>query len=186
MSVFPIVDHVDRAIANLISMFDQADDFQSLVAVFVEQVQVLDNLFFSLIVDRMLSSAVGEGLDEYGRLLNEPRQGFIDSEYRDLLRARILTNLAEGEIERIISVLTLLTSAVRVLYMPTYPAAYIVQYERDGYTTPGYRNKIREQIISITPSGVGVNIVEGALGSFGFEDDDTALGFNEGPWAEII
>lgn len=186
MSIFQIVDHADRAVANLISKFDNATQLQGLVRVLVSEVQELDNTFFALISERYLSTAVGAQLDEYGKILGFDRQGFSDSDYRNLLEARSLLGLAEGQIGAIVFILQKITRASFVLYMPTYPAAYIVQYTSSVYTSSSFREIIKEFILRITPCGVLNTIVEAPDPAFGFEDDTTALGFNEGPWAEII
>lgn len=186
MSIFQIVDHSDRAVANLISKFDKATKLQDLVRVLVGEVQELDDLIFALISERYLSSAVGAQLDQYGEVLGFKRQGFSDDEYRNLLEARIIANLSEGQIGIIQLVLQKITRASFVLYIPTYPAAYIVQYTSSVYTSSSFREIIKEFILFITPCGVLNTIVESPDPAFGFEDDPTALGFNEGPWAEII
>jgi hypothetical protein len=186
MSIYQIVDHADRAVANLISKFENATNFQELVRIFVDEIQQLDDLVFALISERYLSSAVGAQLDAYGVVLGFARQGFSDTEYRNLLEARALINQSEGQIGPILFILQKITRASLVLYIPTYPAAYIVQYTSSVYTSTSFREIIKEFILLITPCGVLNTIVEAPDSAFGFDDDPTALGFNEGPWAEIL
>lgn len=181
-----ISDHPTRAVANLISKFDGATLLKLLVLVLVNEVQELENTYFDLISERQLSDAVGAQLDQYGKIVGELRSGLFDTAYRRFIEARILTNLSEGEVPRLIEVVDLITEAISVLYMPTYPAAYIIQYTRDGFTSESFRSRVRRQVEAITPSGVGLEVVEANEGAFGFADDPTALGFGEGEWAEII
>jgi hypothetical protein len=183
---FLIVDHVLQAIANLVSDYDDATKVQDLVSVFVNEVQELENTFYDLITDRLLDTSVGAQLDTWGEIVGERRDGLTDDEFREFIRARILTNLAEGEIQRIITVLKTITQSTLVKFQANYPAAFIVDYSRDGYTSDAFRERVRAQILSITPSGVGLKIVESNLNYFGFADDPNALGFGDGEWSETV
>jgi len=184
---FLISDHAARAVANLTSEFDNASDLQALLTeVIMPEVQELEVLFYSLITERLLDGATGAQLDAWGKIVGEPRDGLNDTQYREFIRARIRTNLAEGEIERIIDVLKTITMADTVRFIPAFPASFVVQFEVTSYGDPGFNNRVKNQIESITPSGVGIQIVEAKTDAFGFAEDPTALGFGVGEFASVI
>lgn len=181
-----IIDHSDRAVANLTHSMQRGGDVELLVRVFVDQVQELEATFYDLVVAYLLDTATGEQLDTLGAIVGESREGLGDVDFRAFIRARILTNLAEGEIDRILTVLRLITSATSVRYQPLYPAAFLVEYVRDGYASPELEQRFKRQVELITPSGVGFEVVRATTGYFGFESDPDALGFGEGEFASIL
>lgn len=184
--IFLIENHADRGLSRFTSYFKDSTNLREFTRILLEEVQEVENMMISLMVERTLDSAVGAQLDQWGEVLGEPRAGQKDTSYRGFLKARLLTNLAEGEIERLIEITHLITKALKVSFMPVFPAGFIIQYERDGFLGAGTRRRIKRQIESATSAGVGVAIVEANVGAFGFADDPTAQGFGLGEWAEQL
>jgi hypothetical protein len=181
-----VADHVDRALGNLTHEFDDAENVKAIVRAFVDEVQVAEELVLSLITERYISSAIGAQLDQYGALVGEPRNGLSDAQYRLFIQARIATNMSEGEIEVLISVLKTITGADSVKVMQAYPASLRAQYTVQGALSASLRTRIFNQLLSVTPAGVSLVVVEAEAASFGFDDDPDALGFDLGAWAEEI
>lgn len=90
-----------------------------------EQIQDLETLGFGSIVEkRPLPTAEGAALDEWGETVGEPRSGFSDEIYRALILAKIGENVSQTDIERIISIVLLLTGTEQVLLQEFFPAGF--------------------------------------------------------------
>ena len=182
-----ITDHADQAVDNLTYEYkDSAQLIKLIREVLIPEVQIAEELLFSVISERTLDGAVGAQLDQLGDLVGEPRYSLTDDEYRAFIRARIKTNLGEGEATRLIDVLATLVRGARVKFMLTPPASFSIQYEPADALSAGFRSRLFAQVQSLTPAGVGSTLIEAAIDSFGFDDDDDALGFDVGVFAEEI
>ena len=180
-----IPDHPDRGVALITSDLQKPYLRALLRDVILAELQETEDFMFALIVDRWLPNDTGAQLDMWGKILNEPRGGLSDTLYRGFLEARIITNTSSGTIDAIVKVLRMITRSESVIYMPTYPAALILQYENPAIPI-AQKQRVKNQIASMIPAGVGFEIVESNTNHFGFADDPDALGFSEGEWASII
>lgn len=166
----------------------QGATIHAIVRIIAEGFQATENDAQGIISQRLLDEAVGVHLDALGRLVGEPRGGLLDEDYRRFIAARILTNMSAGEAPRLIRILSLLTRATRVFYQPIYPAGMAFDYTIENPLPDTVRTRIKEQMQEEAPAaGVAVHyITEAPLAAFGFADDDDALGFDEGGFAETI
>lgn len=180
-----IDDHAARAVGNLSHDYKKENILKLLEDVIMPEVQEAELMMFSLIAERLVDSATNAQLDQWGKVVGEPRDGLSDIAYRGFINARILSNLSEGQTETIIEVLSILTGG-DVQFRATYPAAFIANYEVSGFTSASLSDRVRRQIESITPSGVGVHVVESLVDGFGFLEDPTALGFDDGTFSSVI
>lgn len=182
-----IFDHVGRGLANFTSKFRGPDgvspNLKLLAEVMLEEVQIVEELMFSLIGARLLDTAVGAQLDQYGAVVGCPRDGLTDDDYRAFIAAQILTNQAEGEIWRILQIVRLITRADSVRYSPTYPASFVLEFNRANPLSDGLRNRVFNQIVSVTPSAVGVMAIEVNSGAAHF---DAPLNFDVGTFSTVI
>lgn len=115
-------DHEDEAINRLAYQFKDKPRIAGLITSFVEQYQIAENVFFDLIQERTLFTAVGDQLDGIGAIVGEARKGRNDTDYRLGIMARIAINTSKGTPENFIAVFALLVSAGRIQYFPYYPA----------------------------------------------------------------
>lgn len=112
-------DHKDEAVSFLLTQLKQAGKLQAFLKSFVGQVQILEDEFFALLLERSIDTAIGAQLDALGTIVNVPRDGLSDDAYRLRLRVGVLANASSGTVEDILSVVTRLTdSPVRVGEMP--------------------------------------------------------------------
>ena len=88
--------HSADAIANLISQFECAENFQALVCAMVEPMVELEQAVFDLIDQQFLCNpddplvvATGVYLDAIGELFGTPRDNMSDDEYRAFIKAKI-------------------------------------------------------------------------------------------------
>lgn len=179
-----ILDHAVRALALLPSEFDQAVQLRALITAFAEVAQVIEDDTWACIEDRMLDTAEGAQLDQYGRVLGQPRDGLADEDYRALLGVRILANRSNGQADVILRVVAGLLGADRlqdtegVHYRVLPPAAYELWWVGDdsvGDTGADRLALIRKILDEITPSGVSWSATDNSAGAFQFDSDDYGL-----------
>lgn len=182
-----IANHVERALADLVTMLRDKPVIEAIVRAFAAEVQELEDATWACVADRLLSTAVGAQLDAWGEIVGEQRGGLNDIEFRVFIEARILSNLSEGEPDRMARILSTLVGGVPARYVPLYPAAMHFEYEVPTPTSARRRARVKAQLLDVAPAGVEIDyITEAAPGFFGFSTDPDALGFGEGLIAEVI
>lgn len=174
-----IVEQMRRRLPGLIQ---DLPTWQKILQVIGGEVQEVEDAAFDLLVDSLLDNAYGALLDQYGELVNEAREGLLDPEYRQILRARIRSNRSNGAPEELIA-LARLMGGTDVRLFEHWPATVSVEYVHAPplATDPGGR---RADIIEDTVGGgIFTRVVEAASGYFGFEGNPNALGFGAGVFA---
>ncbi len=68
------------------------------------EIQAVEDALKQLFTGYWIEYAVGSQLDALGKLVGQKRQGFIDDDYRRLIRAKISVNRSKGRIEDLIKV----------------------------------------------------------------------------------
>ena len=95
--------HVADAAQRLLWQFRDKHNIKTIVQSYAVQIQELEYMFISLLVDRYISTAVGVQLDGIGTIVGEPRQNRNDTDYRIAIQGRILRNKAHSRIENILT-----------------------------------------------------------------------------------
>lgn len=190
-----ILDHAARALALLPSEFDQAVQLRALLTAFADVAQVIEDDTWACIEDRMLDTAEGAQLDQYGKVLGQPRDGLADDDYRALLGIRILANRSNGQADVILRVVAGLLGADRlsdggqgVFYRTLPPGAYELWWVSDDAADPLDTGAdrlalIRKILDEITPSGVSWSATDASSSAFQFTNlagDGPVLGLDEG------
>lgn len=152
-----ITDHVARALLLLPAQFREKARLEALLSAFIAEAQDLEDALFELLEERGLDAAVGVQLDRLGELLGEERRGLEDSAYRLRLKVRIQRNLAQGEPERMIEVLRLLTGSDVVELWEPFPA--VVRITFDGQDV-GSDAELKQIMDSLASAGVRVELVQ--------------------------
>ncbi len=187
----PFLDsaHVERGLDALLPPYNADDDTVYLIEFVLEEIQRVENYFYSLIVDRIFDPehVSGVWLDRWGEIVGVPRAGRTREHYSRVVAARILANRSEGLVSQITQALATVAGAESTLYQLTAPMEYYVYYTVQAYLSASERADVVDIIRYMTRATVGVSIVEAkAAGYFGFDDDPEALGFNLGEWAERV
>jgi hypothetical protein len=183
-----ITDHVERAQDNLIPRWREGVNARALVEAFVEEIQELENVTLEVMLDRALDVAEGAQLDQYGELLDEQRAGRNDTDYRRLLRIKIIANREAGVPDTVTFIASVLfdSETVGVRYIHNQPASYQLQVTPD---TPLTAQEIADGIRFVefvTPAGVGITeIVTSTDEPFAFAGGD-GFGFGVGELSERI
>lgn len=93
--------HVSQGLKRLLVQFQGQPNFEGQLTSFLNQVQEIEDMLYSLIVERYLDDAIGEQLDGIGRVVGELRLGKDDTDYRTALQGRIRSNRADSRVEDI-------------------------------------------------------------------------------------
>lgn len=184
-----ITDHLERGLANFTSKFRGAageisENLKKLATILLNEVQTVEELMFSLIGARYIAEAGGAQLNQYGSIVGCPRDGLSDDDYRGFIQAQIITNLAEGEIPRILQIIALITRSDSVRYYPTYPASYVIEFDRTTPMSEGLRDRVFQQLVAVTPAAVGVMAIE--VDTSNAAHFDAPLDFDVGVFSTVI
>lgn len=121
-------NHISIGLERLLTQFHDQPNMEGMNRSYLIQVQELETVFFSLMVERYVLTAEGAQLDGIGRVVGEARLGRTDTDYRTAIIGRTVRNKAHSRIEDIL--------ALFVLILPTYtftliegpgPAAFSVE-----------------------------------------------------------
>lgn len=182
MALSAVVDHIVRMLDNRIEEFRSAVRFSSLVSLFGQQIQDIEDGLYQLITDRTLDTAEGAQLDGIGQLVGEDRAGRTDAPYRLALRTRIALNLSQGTAEDLIAVALAISGGTQAELEEYFPAAFEIRVldPVPSGTDPG---TIGAFVNSAKPAGVGATTVIHVSPPFQF---DTGSGFDEGKYAVAV
>ena len=118
-----ISDHVPRAIALFIEQFEDKPVLEANERSFLSPVQPLEDLLQDMKRDMLnLTGGTGDRLDIIGEILNLPRDGRPDSDYRNALIAKIGILSSNGEPESVRNAAIFFTGASSVKLDEVYPA----------------------------------------------------------------
>lgn len=115
-----IIDHVTNAADNFLSQYENADKFKTLVNIFLEELNEIEdevNLFLTI---RSISTSEGENLDRWGDILEAPTRPVDDEDFRGLLYGLISAYNSEGTNQDIFSILSNLVEPQSSIYIYDY------------------------------------------------------------------
>lgn len=96
---------------------------QALLASYLEQVQDVEDAFWSLYFGLMIDDAEGDALDMLGALVGEARQGRTDDVYRVWILARARVHRSNGKPEELIAIMRLVCdSTIEIALFEWFPA----------------------------------------------------------------
>lgn len=162
---------------------------EELVRIIGAEVQLAESIVHDLITERLLSTAVGVQLDQWGNRLGLARTGMGDDDYRAALRTWIMVLLSDGCAERICEIVRRLSGAATVIYRPAGMAHFVLTWAVDTATSEQRRLLIEQALHLATLAGVSWTATEGLTeGYFGFagNPDPNCLGFGEGGLAALV
>lgn len=158
----PIIDHVQKALARLLTQYQGATRLQSLLTAMIDPIQEIEDVLQSMNIDRYLAAAVGVQLDNIGDIVGLPRPtGMGDEQYRLHLYGQIKVNTSEGQPEQLIQIYQLLTQAVIVLLFEEFPAEFIIASD---YTPPDQATT--DDLIDIVKSAAPAGVRNGGIIAF--------------------
>ena len=188
-------------VTRLLTQYQTATNLKAIVSAFGSIEAAREAALSDAITKRMLATATDEQLDEYGALLNVPRGGLTDDQFRAALYLKIYENFSEGTVENLIQIFgTVLGQAYglslgeMIVTLNEYQPATIsmqVNFGGGDFAPPAdLENALINARIAVEQckiAGVGIGLLSYSTHftgepPFGFFEDlrGDALGFDDG------
>lgn len=176
-----IVDHLQRGIDRLTGSLRDDPGAIQYISPLLTEVQILEDLIWSVMQQTRLETAEGAWLDRLGRIVGQDRVGFPDSVYRRLIAARALANRSSGLVDELAGIIGIITEPTRIDWLPHPPSTTVIQYHVRRPIDPAIRTVLKEMIDAATPVTGTTYIYECTTGeNVGFDQADGAIGFDRG------
>lgn len=163
------VDHVARAQGVLLSQLRDKTRFMKFVEIFVRPLQELEDVFWALIVNRRLATAVGVQLDVIGKIVDEPRGGLNDTDYRAVLRVKGRVLRSKGTADDLIEIAQLMLGVTPFMYDEFYPGTVVISLLDEPVFSAALLTKFLRKA---KMGGIRLNVVGGIEGSGTFRYGD--------------
>jgi len=117
-----ITTHVDDAKDRLIRQYKQGSNAEDVAGALVTPIQQSENDLYELYSLDDIDVMVGTQLDMIGATIGQDRQGFLDDDYRILLKARIAINSSRGTLDDLLSIWNILNPSQTTEILEQFPA----------------------------------------------------------------
>jgi len=155
-NITKIDNHVERGLARRLEQWKDKPNLEKVIKSIIGGSQDLEDTLVNLCTKRLgVFDAEGFQLDQIGEIVGQKRLNFDDDFYKILLLARIGSNVSNGEPERIIDTIKLLTSANFVHYMNLNNAE--IALGSDGIINPLTVEFLITNLQRVVLGGVRVN-----------------------------
>ena len=149
--------------------------------------QCLEDQIQDVGVSTALDTATGDALDQWGELVGEQRLGLDNHDYRAFIKARLLVNINDGTVDKLLELLEVAAAPViRVFHASIFPACFTLVAERPTVFTDTQRRRVARLMFDASPGGRCMVLIETVPGAFGFDADPGAGGFDIGPFSRLI
>lgn len=175
-----IENHKQEAIGKIRQQYKDKPRIKALFDSIIDEIQTLENVFVQLREEKSIYVAVGAQLDLWGEVLNQPRGGLSDQQYRLVLLGQIAVNVSKGTPEDLIQVFSLFTNPDYISLNEFYPAA--LQLTSVGGEAIGSVEDIKSALRRAAPAGVSIDLFTTAPGSpfvFLSDPDPNGRGFED-------
>ncbi len=160
-------------------------------------IQCFEEAAFGVIFSTRFDIAVGDALDQWGKLVGERRGGLDDEDYRVFIDARILANRSQGSPDELTEVWRRITApqiSVRFVNHPLTCFSLVVL--RAGPMSDARARRVGQFMRSIKPATKNMFLIESIVGYFGFiddpghpgveADDGASLGYDVGRLSRVL
>ena len=183
-----IPDHDDLAEARVMYQFRNAVKFKAHMKAIGTRIQPLEDAAFKMLAFFDIDAMEGVVLDVMGKIVGQPRTGGeLDAPYRASLRARMAVNSSQGTLLDLVTICRIfLGDDGDLLVAEVYPAEIeiLTELPTNGFDEWG---TLHDALEAAAPGGVSVGAIRPIeIGTFGWAEDDTALGFNAGNWSNRL
>lgn len=103
-----VESHCKDGLDLLIEQYRNKPRIETLLCIYLDQVQELEDALWELLVRRGVSSAFGAQLDMLGAIVGRARGGLENEDYRAWIRAQIRANRSAGSATDILTILSLI------------------------------------------------------------------------------
>jgi hypothetical protein len=171
-------DHVERGLSRLIEQYKNKPRIAALLTSYLDEVQLLSDAIWSVIVERLIDQAVGYQLTVLSRLVGEEVRLDDDERQRVLVRARIAVNSSRGRGDDILNVATLLFEGIEFSLDEFFPGAMVLTVEDAISFIPELEHRMLEESAA---GGVRIDV------HYSADDPDDWFRFGSGPgWGDGV
>lgn len=124
-----IVSHCQAAIDRLLEQFKGKPDLETLICIFADQVQEVEQALTDVRAYRSIETSLGDQLDQNGADYGEYREGEADDDYRRRLRAAAALTASIGAGDELLEILITLDNGydpASIALVEHYPAGVIL------------------------------------------------------------
>ena len=151
-------DHIAEGTSKVITQYAQKPVFMTYLAVFLNQIQLVENAAADVLDAFTLDNAVGFRLDWVGAKVGQTRIGTTDDVYRRFIRGRISANRSRGSVQDVVKV----ARAVLDTFTYTQCSTTVAVYTRDILDEQSAAS-VRELLEQASGPGIQVFLVVEAL-----------------------
>lgn len=170
--IVKITTHAADAKKRLLFQYQGKPKFEAMLdAYFGNQVQDIEDATWTLFGRLDIDNSEGVQLDGIGLIIGEARQGKSDANYRIYIKAKIGVNTSEGDIEKLLSVWSIITQDANVQLYELFPAA-IVLYATVALPSDAFAQTVLGLLQAVAGAGISVDYLE-------IYDPDEAFGFDD-------
>jgi hypothetical protein len=125
-----VSNHQQVAVTRLLEQFKAQPIVVASVESMASPMQSVENGAWSLETERIIDTAVGPQLENFGAIVGQQREQFDDEDYRRYVRARVRLNVSSGTIPEIIGILEILLEEGQTLrFLNEFPAGFTIWIE---------------------------------------------------------
>jgi hypothetical protein len=182
-----ITTHVEDGLGNMLTQFQDKPRFVALMTAILVEIQRLEDVTWEVLVGRFLDVAEGVNLDRIGELVNWPRLGLPDDDYRRLIKVAVQILRHDCEADDTAKIWSqLLDGEPAVRYLPHPPAHFQLSWSSGGIPTP---QSWLDIIVPLMPllacMGVSWELIE-ASDDDSFIFDTDARAFDSGKFSRRV
>lgn len=181
-------DYLQKNRRLIVEQYERSDNLLSLLDVFSKSIEEIEDVAQDLITKTSLTGSTGVQLDGIGEIVGVPRNGRNDTQYREVIRAKILLNRSGGEVEAIIETLKIIADITFVEVEEIYPARVVITSD-PTFIIDG----IEDILDNVAGAGIKVDFVFVerdepifAFDNEGIPENIQTAGFGEGAFAQSI
>jgi hypothetical protein len=115
-------------LALMLEQFIGKTRCEEFLSSYLQEIQTIEAMLYSLWDERTLDAAVGAQLDVYGRIVGQARNTDEDDIYRRYIQGRIAANRASGKIPELLNIMDLITDDTSTHTLTEkYPASFYIR-----------------------------------------------------------
>ncbi len=127
MAEIQFQDQTVNAISRLITQWQDKPNVVGLLKSYIDNVQVVEDIYEQLNTERGIETAIGVQLDVLGLIVGVLREGRTDDDYRIAIKGQIAINTCDGTEMKITEALTILLGTSDITIKDNYPAGITVE-----------------------------------------------------------
>jgi uncharacterized protein YjgD (DUF1641 family) len=152
-----ILTHAQDALKRLLEQYKDANNIKNIINIYTTQIQEIEDILYDMFLNRSVQNGIGNQLDLIGYIVGAERQGWSDDIYKLVLFAKIGQNVSNGEPERIIDILKLLSQATIVHFMNLGNAE--IELGTDGIIDSNLINFVFANLSESLAGAIRLNII---------------------------